>query len=151
MARAIFGAAIAGRSFRGPHRARGQAQAGSGLICRRCAARCAKYEGVRTSPLAALCLALVFAAPGWAQTPQTIGLEDLTWTELRAFVRAGKTSVLMPIGGTEQDGPHMALRKHNVRGKTLPQRIARDPGTAPAAPGLAHGPHGALEPPDGPI
>ena len=149
MARAIFGAAIAGRSFRGSHRARGQARAGSGLICRRCAARCAKYEGVRTSPLAALCLALAFAAPGWAQTPQTIGLEDLTWTELRAFVRAGKTSVLMPIGGTEQNGPHMALGKHNVRVKAIAERIARDLGNALVAPVLAYVPEGAMEPPTG--
>ena len=67
----------------------------------------------------ALCLLLALTASGHAQSPDTISLEDLTWTELRALMRAGKTTVLLPIGGTEQNGPHMALGKHNVRVKAL--------------------------------
>ena len=42
-------------------------------------------------------------------------LEELTWTELRDAIRAGTTTVIVPVGGTEQNGPHMALGKHNVR------------------------------------
>ena len=30
----------------------------------------------------------------------------------------------MPIGGTEQNGPHMALGKHNVRVEVLSEKIA---------------------------
>ncbi len=104
---------------------------------------------MRTPPLAAFCLALVLAAPSYAQTPDTILLEDLTWTELRALVRAGKTTVLMPIGGTEQNGPHMALGKHNVRVKALAERIARDLGSALVAPVLPYVPEGSVEPPTG--
>ena len=96
-----------------------------------------------------LCLVLALTGPGDAQPPDTISLEDLTWTELRAVVRAGKTTVLLPIGGTEQNGPHMALGKHNVRVKVLAERIAHTLGNALVAPVLAYVPEGAVEPPTG--
>jgi len=104
---------------------------------------------VKTSELVAFCLVLALTAPGYAQTPDMISLEDLTWTELRALVRAGKTTVLLPIGGTEQNGPHMALGKHNVRVKALAERIAHTLGNALVAPVLAYVPEGAVEPPTG--
>jgi len=99
--------------------------------------------------LAALCLALALTTPAHAQPPDTILLEDLTWTELRALVRAGKTTVLLPIGGTEQNGPHMALGKHNARVKALAERIARELGNAIVAPVVAYVPEGSIEPPTG--
>jgi creatinine amidohydrolase len=104
---------------------------------------------VRTSRLAALCLALALTTLAHAQPPDTILLEDLTWTELRALVRAGKTTVLLPIGGTEQNGPHMALGKHNARVKALAERIARELGNAIVAPVVAYVPEGSIEPPTG--
>ena len=104
---------------------------------------------MRTSRLAALCLALALTTPAHAQPPGTILLEDLTWTELRALVRAGKTTVLLPIGGTEQNGPHMALGKHNARVKALAERIARELGNAIVAPVVAYVPEGSIEPPTG--
>ena len=74
-------------------------------------------------------------------------LEELTSTELAAQVRAGKTTVLVPIGGTEQNGPHMALGKHNVRVKALSQRIAVALGNALVAPVIAYVPEGSVDPP----
>ena len=64
-------------------------------------------------------------------------------------MRAGKTTVLLPIGGTEQNGPHMALGKHNARVKALAERIARALGNAIVAPVLAYVPEGSIEPPTG--
>ena len=55
------------------------------------------------------------AATAAAQAPASVFIDDLTWTELRDQIRAGKTTIIVPIGGTEQNGPHMALGKHNVR------------------------------------
>ena len=104
---------------------------------------------MKTSPLAVLCLVLVLTAPGSAQTADSISLEALTWTELRALVRGGKTTVLLPIGGTEQNGPHMALGKHNVRVRVLAERIAQALGNALVAPVLAYVPEGTVEPPTG--
>ena len=42
-------------------------------------------------------------------------LESLTSPELAARVAQGATTILVPIGGTEQNGPYMTLGKHNAR------------------------------------
>ena len=57
--------------------------------------------------------------------PPSVQLEELTWTEVRAAIQAGATTIIIPVGGTEQSGPHMALGKHNVRARVLAGRIAR--------------------------
>jgi creatinine amidohydrolase/Fe(II)-dependent formamide hydrolase-like protein len=93
-------------------------------------------------------LLLLAIAPGaLAAAPETVFLEDLTWTELRDEIRAGKTTIIVPIGGTEQNGPHMALGKHNARVKALAERIARQLGNALVAPVVAYAPEGGVEPP----
>ncbi|WP_295953879.1 creatininase family protein [Rhodoferax sp.] len=92
-------------------------------------------------------IALLFAAHAvWAQAPHTVFLEDLTWTELRDQVHQGKTTILVPIGGTEQSGPYVALGKHNARVKVLSQRIAEGLGNALVAPVIAYVPEGGTAP-----
>ena len=54
-----------------------------------------------------------------------------------------------PIGGTEQNGPAMALGKHNRRVKLLSERIAVSLGDAIVAPVIAYVPEGNLSPPSG--
>ncbi len=76
-------------------------------------------------------------------------LEQLTWTELRDRIAAGSETVLVPIGGTEQNGPHIALGKHNLRAQVLAGQIAQALGHALVAPVLAYVPEGAIEPPAG--
>jgi creatinine amidohydrolase/Fe(II)-dependent formamide hydrolase-like protein len=78
---------------------------------------------------------------------QSVFLEELSSFELRALVAAGTTTVLVPIGGTEQNGPHMALGKHNVRVKFLAGQIAKRLGNAVVAPVLGYVPEGAIFPP----
>jgi creatinine amidohydrolase/Fe(II)-dependent formamide hydrolase-like protein len=95
---------------------------------------------------AALALLLIGAAHA-AQAP--VEIESLTWTELRDRVAAGATTLLVPIGGTEQNGPHMALGKHNVRARVLAERIAQRLGNALVAPVIAYVPEGAISPPAG--
>ncbi len=82
-----------------------------------------------------------------AAQPASVFLEDLTWTELKAQITAGKTTILIPIGGTEQSGPYMALGKHNVRAHLLVQRIAEKLGNALVAPVIAYVPEGSITPP----
>ncbi len=77
----------------------------------------------------------------------SVYLEELTSFELRAAVAKGSTTVLIPIGGTEQNGPHMALGKHNVRVKYLAGQIAQKLGNAIVAPVLAYVPEGGISPP----
>jgi len=103
---------------------------------------------LKTSAALLVLLALV-AAPALAQTPDTVFLEELTWPELRALVAAGKTTIILPIGGTEQNGPAMALGKHNRRVKLLSERIAVSLGNALVAPVIAYVPEGNISPPSG--
>ena len=66
---------------------------------------------------------------------------------MRDQIVAGKTTVIVPIGGTEQNGPHMVLGKHNVRVKALAGKIAQALGNALVAPVVAYVPEGSIEPP----
>lgn len=84
-----------------------------------------------------------------AETPDTVFIEELTWTEVRDLIAAGTTSVILPTGGTEQNGPHMALGKHNFIVKVTAERIARRLGNALVAPVIAYVPEGNLDPPSG--
>lgn len=78
--------------------------------------------------------------------PNTVFLEELTWPEVRDALQGGKTTIIFPTGGTEQNGPHMALGKHNVIVKYAAERIARQLGNALVAPVLAYVPEGELTP-----
>jgi len=93
-----------------------------------------------------LCGLLAWAAASQAAVP-SVFIEDLTWTELRDAQRAGKTTVIIPVGGTEQSGPHLTLGKHNVRVKLLAGRIAEALGNAVVAPVVAYVPEGNIGPP----
>ncbi len=84
----------------------------------------------------------------WSKS-NSVFLEDLTWTEVREQLQAGKTTIIIPIGATEQSGPHMALGKHNVRAKVLAGKIAASLGNALVAPVLAYVPEGNITPPSG--
>lgn len=95
--------------------------------------------------LAVLLLSLV----ALSQTPDTVFLEELTWTEVRDALKAGKTTLIIPTGGTEQNGPHMVLGKHNFRIHHTANRIARQLGNALVAPVMAYVPEGGLNPPEG--
>jgi len=94
-------------------------------------------------------LLLSFAPSAYSQARPSVFLEDLTWTELRDEIGAGKTTIIVPIGGTEQNGPAMALGKHNRRVKLLSERIAVSLGNALVAPVIAYVPEGNLSPPSG--
>jgi creatinine amidohydrolase/Fe(II)-dependent formamide hydrolase-like protein len=102
---------------------------------------------MRFFPLLALLLAC--ALPVRAEAPRSLFLEDLTWTEVRDATAAHMTTILVPIGGTEQSGPHMALGKHNVRVRYLAQKIAAELGNALVAPVVAYVPEGSENPPTG--
>ena len=91
---------------------------------------------------------LCFGAAAQA-APPSVQLEELTWTEVRAAIQSGTTTIIVPAGGTEQSGPHIALGKHNVRARVLAGRIATALGDTLVAPVLAYVPEGAISPPSG--
>ena len=92
------------------------------------------------SVIATLLSAVLLA--GWAGpcAAASLQLDALTWPELRDALRSGSTTILVPIGGTEQNGPHMALGKHNVRVARLAERIATQLGSTLVAPVVAYVP-----------
>jgi creatinine amidohydrolase/Fe(II)-dependent formamide hydrolase-like protein len=98
---------------------------------------------------ALLVAALAGCTTALAQPASSVFLEDLTSPELAAAIRGGKTTVLVPIGGTEQNGPHIVLGKHNVRARALAGRIAVELGDALVAPVIAYVPEGGMNPPSG--
>jgi len=82
-------------------------------------------------------------------TPQNTVLAQLTWVEVAAAIKSGKTTIIIPIGGIEQNGAHMALDKHNRRVQLLSEQIAHALGNALLAPVLAYVPEGDIDPPTG--
>jgi creatinine amidohydrolase/Fe(II)-dependent formamide hydrolase-like protein len=94
------------------------------------------------------------ATPAFAQAPSlpqpdSVFLEELTWMEVRDAIAAGKTTVIIPTGGTEQNGPHIVLGKHNYLVKYKAGEIAKRLGNALVAPVVAYVPEGDVDPPTG--
>ena len=98
---------------------------------------------------AALVLSGLLALAAGPARAASLLLDDLTWTEVRDSLRAGTTTVIIPVGGTEQNGPHMALGKHNFRAAFLSARIAGKLGNALVAPVMTYVPEGQVSPPGG--
>jgi len=108
--------------------------------------RVAYHSGMFTRALALLLLSQLAVFGSVARAEDSVFIDDLTSSELQVLVRDGRTIALVPIGGTEQNGPHMALGKHNVRVKALAEKIARTLGNALVAPVIAYVPEGGVNP-----
>ncbi len=92
-------------------------------------------------------LTLAMCSPAAWAASTSVYLEELTTTEVRDALSAQRTTILIPVGGTEQNGPHMALGKHNTRAHVLAGRIAAALGNALVAPVLSYVPEGRIAPP----
>lgn len=96
-----------------------------------------------------------FVACGWlgaaiaADVPRpalpSVYIEDLTWPEVRAAIAAGKTTAIIYAGSTEQNGPHMALGKHNFVAHYVAGEIAKKLGNALVYPTMPFAPTGSSE------
>jgi creatinine amidohydrolase/Fe(II)-dependent formamide hydrolase-like protein len=92
---------------------------------------------------------LCFTGTAWAQPSNNLLMEKMTSYEIRDAIAAGKTTVILPSGGTEQNGPGMAIGKHNFRALANAQTIARRLGNALVAPVIVYTPEGKYDPPEG--
>ena len=79
----------------------------------------------------------------------SVFLEEFTWLEVRDAMRAGKTTVIIATGGIEQNGPYLALGKHNYILRATTEAIARKLGNALVAPIVPFVPEGIIDPPTG--
>jgi creatinine amidohydrolase len=118
-------AAVGGRGGRGAGRGgRGQAAAN---------------EERRTIP-ATMLTAPASKTPTAA--PDTVFIDELTWEETRDALKAGKTTVIVPTGGTEKNGYHMVIGKHNYVVAHAANVMARRLKNALVAPVLQYVPEG---------
>ena len=85
-------------------------------------------------------VASVLNLPAWAQIPDpaspdpellrpidaydSVFIEELTWLEVRDAMRSGKTTIIIATGGIEQNGPYLALGKHNYILRATTEAIA---------------------------
>jgi len=109
-------------------------------------------DHMRIVSLTALVGFICLVSPTSAQAPSvpqpdTVFLEELTWMEVRDAIAGGKTTVIIPTGGTEQNGPHLALGKHNYLVKYKAGDVAKRLGNALVAPVVAYVPEGEINPP----
>ena len=77
----------------------------------------------------------------------SVFIEELTWVEVREAIDSGKTTIIVPTGGTEQNGPHMVLGKHNFLVTYKAGEIAKLLDNALVAPAIAYVPEGEINPP----
>jgi creatinine amidohydrolase/Fe(II)-dependent formamide hydrolase-like protein len=93
---------------------------------------------------------LVCCLPVWAGGhAKSVWMEDLTWVELKARIDAGTKSVILPTGGVEQNGPYIALGKHNWVVRYAAQEIASSLGNTLIAPVVRVVPQGDISKPKG--
>lgn len=111
---------------------------------------------VIASALAAVVLgvsAAVSAAPPSDPRPiavrPTVFLEQMTWMEVRDALRDGRSTVIVPTGGIEQNGPYVELRKHDLIVREAGRLLAERLGDALVAPVISFVPQGSYEPPEG--
>jgi creatinine amidohydrolase/Fe(II)-dependent formamide hydrolase-like protein len=69
-------------------------------------------------------------------------MEAMTWTEIRDAIAAGRKIAIIPTGGTEQNGPHMVMGKHNYIVTFAAGLLAQRLGNALVAPTLQYVPEG---------
>ncbi len=87
--------------------------------------------------------------PNPLPAPATVWLEEMTWMDVRDAIRAGKTTVIVPTGGVEPNGPWLVTGKHNHVLRITCEAVARKLGNALCAPILKLVPEGRIDPPSG--
>ncbi|NKB35357.1 MAG: creatininase [Pseudomonadales bacterium] len=103
---------------------------------------------------------MVFGQPGItddellnAERPISRGesywLEELTFMEIRDLIANGTSTVIIPTGGIEENGPYLATGKHNLILEATCPAIAAKLGNALCAPIVKFVPEGNIDPPTG--
>jgi len=85
--------------------------------------------------------------PSPLPAPNTVWIEEMTWMEVRDAMADGRTTVLIPTGGVEPNGPWLATGKHNYVLRANCDAIARELGNALCAPIIKFVPEGNIDPP----
>ena len=84
-----------------------------------------------------------------AQPTDEVELNKLTWLEVRSLLQTGKSSIIIPTAGIEQNGRHIILGKHGFIVREAALAIAKELGNALVAPTIETVPEGNIDPPTG--
>lgn len=79
------------------------------------------------------------------EAANTIWIEEMTWMEIRDAIAGGTTTVIVSSGGIEQNGPYVAMGKHNYILNVHCEDIARRLGNTLCAPIIKYVPEGNLD------
>jgi creatinine amidohydrolase len=85
---------------------------------------------------------LMLLSPALKAQTNSFLIEDMTWTEVRDAIAAGKTTAIYYAGSTEQSGPGFALGKHVIVARYLAPKIAAQLGNALVYPTMPFAPTG---------
>jgi creatinine amidohydrolase len=88
-------------------------------------------------------------APNPLPVNNTVWFEEMTWMDVRDAIKAGKTTIIIPTGGMEPNGPWLVAGKHNYVLHANCEAIARKMGNALCAPIIKLVPEGSIDPPTG--
>jgi creatinine amidohydrolase/Fe(II)-dependent formamide hydrolase-like protein len=94
----------------------------------------------RTAAISSVFLMLV--SPVLRAQSSSLSIEDMTWTEVRDAIAAGKTTAIYYAGSIEQSGPGFALGKHVIIARYLAPKIAAQLGNALVYPTMPFAPTG---------
>lgn len=70
----------------------------------------------------------------------TLKMADLPWTAVESVLDGGTSTVVLPLGATEQHGPHLPLGTDTTLATALGVRVARGLGRTLVAPAVPVGP-----------
>jgi len=85
---------------------------------------------------------LMLLSPTVKAQTNSLLIEDMTWTEVRDAIAAGKTTAIYYAASTEQNGPGVALGKHVFIAHYLAPIIAAQLGNALVYPTMSFAPTG---------
>ena len=94
-------------------------------------------------------VAVNLAAPRPIPIRENLWMEELTWMEVRDLVDSGYSTVILPTGGIEQNGPNVITGKHNKIVEVMSEVVARKLGQTLIAPVVKFVPEGNHNPPTG--
>ncbi len=86
-------------------------------------------------------------APNPIPAPNTVWMEEMTWMDVRDALKKGMTTIIIPTGGLEPNGPWLVTGKHNYVLQANCEAIARKLGNALCAPVVKFVPEGNIDPP----
>lgn len=88
-----------------------------------------------------------YEIPRPVETADEVWISKMTWLEVRDTIAAGKTTVIVPVGAVDQNGPFLVMNKHEVTLGKVCGGVARRLDNILCAPIVDFGLQGVIAPP----